>query len=96
MRPLEAHKWDGQKQGAGPGAGRKARMRCKARFPRTSSSALVCSCHRNAGERLLETPHPQASCLQSLSSRMDVFGFLPNKVQRVKGPWSLVCPFNQQ
>lgn len=39
---------------AGLGAGRKAGTSRKARFPRTSSSALVCSCHRNARERLLE------------------------------------------
>lgn len=66
---------------------------CKARLPRTASSALVYSCHTNTQERLLEKSHPQKPdrCRQSLFSRVDIPCFLPNKVQTVEGYWSVIC-----
>lgn len=95
MCALQDQEWDGRK----PGQGRVLDER-QGRVVRQGSEEppaplWFAAVTENAREPLLEMAHPQVRCHQSLSSRMAIFCFLPNKVQMVKGPWFLMCQLSQ-
>lgn len=95
IRDKDVSPWRPTSGPAGSSSQLWCRMKGKGRVARPGSrgpsARFGYSCHRSARGRLLEKSHPQRSCSQSPSSREDIPCFLPNKVQMVKGHWSVIC-----
>lgn len=80
------------KSAGGCGTGRKAGVTCcKARLPRTTSSALVTAVTETPGNGFLRSPIHNSQMSPVTLSQDGCALLPPNKVQMVKGRWPIIC-----